>query len=204
MSEIQELTEFLKTLTAETDRKFREMNAETDRKFAEYAEEWRKASAETDRELKETGRLVKELTRNISGIADSNGLTAEQFFTSALENSPVLNGVSFDYAEANRGRRDKTLNILEQYDVVLYSREAIGIVEIKYRLKSGDIEVLATRKVENFRKLYPAEAGKDIYLAAAGLSVDKQALAKAKELGVYVMTQAGEGIKILNDEARVY
>ncbi len=200
MTDIQELTDFLKTLTAETDRRFREMNAETNRKFQE-----------TDRELKElaveqreTSRLVKELTRNISGIADSNGLSAEQYFSAALENSPSLNGVSFDYAEANRGRRDKTLNIREQYDVVLYSREAIGIVEIKYRLKSADIEVLATRKVANFRALYPAEASKDIYLAAAGFSVDKQAVEKAVELGVYVMTQAGEGIKILNDEARVY
>jgi hypothetical protein len=75
--------------------------------------------------------------------------------------------VSFDYAEPNRGRRDKTLKIQEQYDVVLYSREAIGIVEIKYRLKSTDIEALATRKVVNFRALYPSEASKAIYLAAA-------------------------------------
>jgi hypothetical protein len=34
--------------------------------------------------------------------------------------------------------------------------------------------------------------------------VDKEAVEKAIELGVYVMTEAGEGIKILNDEARVY
>jgi AraC-like DNA-binding protein len=97
MSEIQELTEFLKILTAETDRKFKEIaeehrirGAETDRKFRELteenriaSEERRAASAELDRKFAETGRELKELTRNISGIADSNGLSAEQYFSAA-------------------------------------------------------------------------------------------------------------------------
>ena len=250
MTEIQELTEFLKTLTAETDRKFRELSesqrelsksqrelsksqrelseeqrirsaetdrkfkevaeeqrirsAETDRKFKEVAEEQRIRSAETDRELKELGRYVKELSRNINGIADSNGYTAEQFFTAAIERNLALNGVSFDSSESNKKRYDKKLGKRDQYDMILYSQTAVGIVEIKYRLKSEDVEVLATRKIANFRELYPGEAHKDIYLAAAGLSVDAEAVEVARKLGVYVMTQAGEGIKILNDEARVY
>ena len=199
MDILEEIKLILKELAQsqkETDRKFQE----TDRKFQETDRELKELAIEQ----KETGRFVRELSTNISGISDSNGLSAEQYFSAALENSPSLNGISFDYAETNRGRRDKTLNIREQYDVVLYSHGAIGIVEIKYRLRSGDIELLATRKVENFRKLYPAEAEKGIYLAAAGFSVDKQAVEKAQELGVYVMTQAGEGIKILNNEARIY
>ncbi|MFN8360137.1 MAG: hypothetical protein U0264_09510 [Candidatus Kapaibacterium sp.] len=185
MDTLEEVKLLLKELVAS--------QKETDLKFKE-----------TDSELKETSRLVKELTRNINGIADSNGLTAEQFFSSALERSPALNGVSFDYAERDEKRHNKQLSMREQYDVLLYSESAIGIVEIKYRLRSSDIELLASRKVENFRVLFPQEAAKDIYLAAAGFSVDEQAIEKARELGVYVLTQVGENIKILNEEARIY
>lgn len=170
----------------------------------ELAQSQKETVAELKELGRETDRRIREASRNINGIADSNGLSAEQFFSSALERSPSLNGVSFDYAERNEKRHEKRHRMREQYDVVLYSDEAVGIVEIKYRLRSEDVELLATRKVENFRVLFPEEASKKIYLAAAGYSVDEQAIEAAKKLGVYVMTQAGDGIKILNDQARVY
>lgn len=194
MSEIQELTEFLKLLSAETDRRFREMSAETDRRFQE-----------TDHELKKTERLIKELTRNISGISDSNGLSAEQFFASALQYSLSLNGQTFEACSRNTDRLQKIDGklVASEYDVVLKRPDAIALVEIKYRLRKDDVEALAERKIKNFRILYPEEsAGKSIYLAAVGLSIDGGALKRAKELGAYVLTQLGDAMHILNDEAR--
>jgi len=195
----------------DTDRKFQDTDRkfqDTDRKFQETSTETRAEITElthnTSAELQEIGRYIKELSRHINGVTDSNGLTAEQFFSAALERTPSLNGVSFDYAERNEKRYNKQRTLRDQYDVILYGEKAVGIVEIKYRLRSDDIEQLTTRKVENFRILFPEEASKDIYLAVAGLSVDDHALEAAKKSGVYVLTQAGEGIKILNDEARVY
>ncbi len=195
----------------ETDRKFQDTDRkfqDTDRKFKETSTETRAEITElthnTSTELQEIGRYIKELSRHINGVTDSNGLTAEQFFSAALERTPSLNGVSFDFAERNEKRYNKQRTLRDQYDVILYGEKAVGIVEIKYRLRSDDIEQLTKRKVENFRILFPEEASKDIYLAVAGLSVDDHALDIAKKLGVYVLTQAGEGIKILNDEARVY
>lgn len=221
MNELQELTEFLKLLSAETERKFRELTAETerraqeterrfqetDRMITELARERHKASQETDRELKETGRLVKELSRNIQGISDSNGKVAEQFFYSSLAATLSLNGQAFVSFTRNSDRKIKTEKGLigDEFDVILLRPDAAALVEIKYRLRRDDVENLATKKVKNFRMLFPEEsAGKVIYLAAAGLSVDSGALHRAKELGIYVLTQRGEAIELLNDDVKEY
>ena len=207
MSEIQELTEFLKLLSAETDRKLREMSAETDRKLREMSAETDRKFAETDRELKEVGRYVKELSRNINGIAESNGKFAEQFFYSDLFHSRSLNGQAFSASlehlkgNASVGGKD----VADEFDIVLNRPDALAIVEVKYRLRKDDVEDLAKRKAENFRLLFPGEsAGKVIYLAAAGFSVDAGALKRAKELGIYVLTQKGDAIHLLNDVAKAY
>ena len=218
MSQIQELHEFLKVLTAETDRKFRELSdsqkelseeqrirsAELDRKFAETDRELKELAAETNREFKELGRYVKELSRNINGIAESNGRSAEQYFSSALQNSLSLNGITFEAASTNVNKYLKSIEIREEDDVILTNPDAVGIVEIKSRLRKEHVETLAGRKVENFRKLYPEDSSKAIYLAAAGLSVDPDAIERGRELGVYIITQQGEGIKILNDAVKPY
>ena len=43
-----------------------------------------------------------------------------------------------------------------------------------------------------------------MYLAAAGLSVDAGALKRAKEFGIYVLTQKGDAIHLLNDVVKTY
>lgn len=166
---------------------------------------------ETSRELKELGketdRRIREVSRMVHGIADSNGQVAEQFFYSALQNSLSLNGQAFEVCSRNADRSQKIGGklIADEFDIVLKRPDAIAIVEIKYRLRKDDVELLAGRKLENFRILYPEESmGKVIYLGAAGLSVDGGALQRAKELGIYVLTQRGEDIYLLNNEARAY
>ena len=211
MSEIQELTEFLKLLSAETDRKFRGMNAETDRMFREMNAEtdrmFREMNAETDRELNTIGRYVMEQSRMIHGIADSNGKYAEQFFYSGLLQSRSLNGQAFsaciEHLKGNEFIGDK--DVADEFDIVLKRPDALAIIEVKYRLRKDNVEDLANRKAGNFRLLFPGEsAGKVIYRAAAGFSVDGGALKRAKELGIYVLTQKGDAIHLLNDKVKTY
>lgn len=93
----------------------------------------------------------------------------------------------------------------DEFDIVLKRPDALAIVEVKYRLRKDDVEDLATRKAGNFRLLFPEIANdKVMYLAAAGLSVDAGALKRAKKLGIYVLTQKGDAIHLLNDVVKTY
>ncbi len=152
---------------------------------------------ETDIRFKEAERYIKELSKNINGIADSNGKVAETLISNTLENNLLLNGWSFDYADIDVKKHVKSLNIKDQYDLVLGNDSLLAIIEIKYRLRSDSVIDLAKRKLPNYKKLFPNET-RNIVGVVAGMSIDKEAIETAKENGIYAITLSGEQIKVEN------
>ena len=142
----------------------------------------------------ETDRMIKALTEQVSGVAKSNGLFAEDHFFSAFEKDK-LNFIGEKYDKAVRG---KGTIINDQYDFVLINGKSAGIVEVKYKARKGDIEQ-ALKKPYTFRVNFPEYKNHKIYLAIAALTIDETFEQECKKNGIAVIKQVGDKM-VVNDE----
>ena len=187
----------------ETDKKFQELaldndkrSKETDKKFQEFVLDNDKRSKETDKEIKETSRLVKELTANMSGISDSNGKVAEEFFYNALENSLQVGKMKFDYIASLKQKRN---NVQGQYDIVLYNQHKVLIIEVKYNFRKKNLQEFY-KNIKNFKILFPEYKQYKIFGAIAGMTIEEDAISEANEFGFLILTQNNQSIQLLNDK----
>lgn len=149
--------------------------------------------------LIKTEKMIKEQSILINGIGDSNGFAAETLITNTLANTMTLNGWYFNDAETNVNKYIKSLNVKDQYDLILGNDELLAIIEIKYRVRSQNVIELKTKKIPNYKLLFPKES-RHIVGVVAGISIEPQAIVSAKENGIYAITLAGEHIKVENAE----
>ena len=181
-------------------------------------ENWREEIAEIRAIMKETARKqeeyeakrqkeVAEINKMIGGMANSNGLVAEESFYNALESSKTLGKIHFDHVGRNwKGEivTDGKIELEGEYDIVMVNKNAICIVETKYKVKKEDVAKLADKMLDAFKTLYPRYADYKYYLAVGGLSFEKGAESQAKELGIAILKVKGEKVEIIDSNLKVY
>ena len=159
------------------------------------SQDWTDAQlAKTDAQLAKTDLKLKETTRHLSNIGINLGHVAEEFFYYALKDKPKLGDIRFDSIALNVFSNNRELQ--DEFDIVLYNGNAIGILEVKHKVHPGDIEKLKTTKLENFRKLFPQYAGHRFYLGIGGSSIPAAVADMAKADGIAVLRQKGDVAKI--------
>jgi mRNA-degrading endonuclease RelE of RelBE toxin-antitoxin system len=146
------------------------------------------------------------LTENISGISDSNGQFAEEYFYNSLEKKMEFAGVHFDSISNEFRRLRKTPNgrIKDQFDIVLFNGNTIALIEIKYKARKKNLDKMLKQKISNFRLLFPEYAKHKIYLGIGGMSFDKNVVDEAKKLGIGLLKQVGETIEYETKWVRAY
>lgn len=180
----QELNDITKQ-SKETDKKFRETEKLLSQKFQE-----------TDKQFKETNRRWKEIQEELGGMGKSNGLMAEDFFYSVLEKTMQVANLRFDYIDRNMRRKRK--NTEAEYDIVLYNKYKVLIVEVKYNFKMQKLHDFYANSLKKFRKLYPEYSEYKIYGAIAAFTFEKDVIKEAQNYGFYILTQANDKMKIVN------
>jgi hypothetical protein len=150
----------------------------------------RTAQRETDKTLAE---LEKTCIQN-----DTEYLT-KQYFYDTLSNVPrFANVIVCKNEHMCRG------NIEDCFDILLLSDSYVAIIETKYRVHTNDLEPLTTKKVENFRVLYPEYANHKLYLGIASMSFNDAVINEAKKLGLGILKQKGETIECDPDNIKAY
>lgn len=147
--------------------------------------------AKTDVQLAQLIESQKEMNKQLGGIGNSNGEFAENFFYSSLQQKMELGGIKFDHIEKNvKGR---LRNLTDEFDIVLYNGDSVGILEVKNNVKSSNVKQLMTTKLQNFRTLNPGYADAKIYLGIAGFTFENEAVkAEAKAAGFVVLEVQGD------------
>ena len=116
------------------------------------------------------------------------------FFISTLQEKKKLGDIQFDAValqlKAHKGK------VQDEFDIVMYNGNAIGLVEVKHKVHPSDIEKLVSAKLPNFRKLFPQYADFDFYLGIAGMSVPKDATEMAEKSGLAVLRQKGDVLQM--------
>ena len=165
--------------------------------------ELRQSQKETDAKFKKTETLISDIGKQMGGISNNNGYFAEQFFAQSLKEKKSIGGINFDEVETNLKHRRK--GVTDEFDIVLYNGDSVGIVEVKYVADKGDLTTLMERKAPNFRILYPEYADYKLYLGLAGLSflneeVKKQGIAA----GVAILEAKGDHAEITAENMKAF
>ncbi|MBV6494556.1 MAG: hypothetical protein LDLANPLL_02589 [Turneriella sp.] len=181
-----------------TDSEIKQLFAQTDQRLAELI----KSQAETDIKFKETDRFLKEIGKQVGGIGNVNGRILEDQIFYALERRPNLNGIAFDAVSRDWKRRKDDKEA--QFDIVLETETAVGVVEVKQRLEHEDVVRFAEKTLPAFRDFYPDLSAKKLIAAVAGATIDDAAFQAAVGYGFYVLTPEGDTLKVLSDKVKVY
>ncbi|MDR3329271.1 MAG: hypothetical protein LBS63_04080 [Prevotellaceae bacterium] len=151
--------------------------------------------AKFDAKLDKIGELVGNIGRN-------NGYFAEDYFFNALYASKRFAGSQYDYVSQNlhtfKGK------VEDEFDIVMFNGTSVAIVETKYRVHLDFLQELTTKKVRNFRTLFPSYANHTLYLGVASMSFNDEVIAQAKQLGVGLIRAQGEAIEYDTEHVKAY
>lgn len=170
----------------------------------------------TDRQIKETGIQMKETDRRLNkleekigklseitgGISNNNGDMAEEFFYNGLRSKMELNGIRFEYAGKNINRDRRGLH--DEFDIVLVNSDTAVVIEVKYKVHPKDVEKVIKSKAPHFRELFKEYSNYKLYMGIAGMAIPEDVKNMAIEQGLYVLTQSGDNILVLNDKVTVF
>ncbi|GHT71893.1 hypothetical protein FACS1894110_25690 [Spirochaetia bacterium] len=155
--------------------------------------ETRAHQEETALELKETGRLVKELTKNMGGLNNRMGDIVEQLVSSGILIRFKELGYTFDKMSRNtvvigpNGDR-------REVDMELHNGQDIMLIEIKAKPAIDDIDDHAERIT--FLKNLGKYQENNVYGAIAGAVFPANVKTYALKSGFYVIEQSGDTMRI--------
>ncbi|MDX2196837.1 MAG: hypothetical protein NW207_10495 [Cytophagales bacterium] len=178
--------------------KIQEAQAKTDASIQAL----QKSQAKTDAQLAKTDAQLAKTDAKLWSIGVNLGHTAEEFFYYAMVEKPVLGGITFDTVDTNIKSHTKTLQ--DEFDIVMYNGDSIGLIEVKHKVHPSDLHTLTTQKVQNFRLLFPDFKDYKIYVGIAGMSVPEAVAKQAHQKGIAVLRQKGEVTHIQDSNLKAY
>ena len=155
---------------------------------------------ETDRQMQETDRRMKELQITVGGIANNQGLFAEEFFFNSFENGRQnFFGEQFDEITKNlKGTESK-----DEFDIVMLNGHSVGLVEVKFKAHEKDLPKVI-HKAEMFRKNFPKYQNHKIYLGLASMAFYPKLEHECLEKGIAIVKQVGDTVVVNDAHLRAY
>ncbi len=196
MSTSQPTLEDVWRLFQETDRQIQETGQrlkETDLLIKQQAQAAERRSQETDRQLKELGKQIGRL-------GGAWGRFVEDLVAPACEGLFLKRGIPVERVSqrVKRYHQGETLEI----DVLVVNQGHVLAVEAKSSLSVEDVKNFIA-DLNRFGTFFPEYAQDEIYGAVAGIGIESQADVYASRQGLFVLTESGDGIRILNPEGFV-
>jgi hypothetical protein len=179
----------------ETDQMFRDTGQkfwETDEKFRETDEKFR----DTDRKLDRLEAIVARTSRSVDDLTGKWGKFVEGMVAPACKtlfadrNIPVHKVLQRVQAEYD----SRSMEI----DILVVNAGYVVLVEAKSTLKVDDVRAQLER-LGQFREFFPEYADKQVLGVVAGIVIKEQADRFAYREGLFVIGQAGDTVRILND-----
>ena len=192
----------------EQERQAREQAREQERLAREQEGiERQKREKEVNERFEKDMLRYKELNAMINGISDSNGLRVENYFYTSLCNKMSFGGYEFDEIDKGLKKQKKMpdgTRLQGEYDVIMYNGNTIALIEIKSRARSGDVNKLINKQLNNFKTLLPQFAHYTFLLGLAADSFDDEAIKEAKDQGVGILMPIGDVVEIIDDHLKTF
>lgn len=178
--------------------------AKTDAQLAKTDAQLAKTDAQlakTDAQLEKVSRKLGRLGELVGGISNNQGDIAEEFFYRSFLKNPTLGTMQFD--SVSRNLNNKKGNVQEEYDLVLINGDSLAVLEIKAKAHVKDLEVMVTRKMPHFPLLFREFSHYRRYAGIATLVANDALIAKARELGLYLLTQQGDHQVVVQEGRKI-
>ena len=149
--------------------------------------------AKTDGRQAKTEATVEKLAKMYGGVANNQGLVAEEFYYNSLKHNPVLQDIHFDFVEKNVTRSGQ--GVEDEYDILLLNGRDVFVIEVKYKAHPKDLKTLIRKKAVNFRTLFPNYKNHKLHLGLASFYLDDETKQSAFDQGVTVLQRKGDVIE---------
>jgi hypothetical protein len=167
---------------------FRLMSQETDRKFQE-----------SDRRLQETERIMREssekLNRKMGELGNKLGSLVEHMIIPDIEKKFNEMGYTFENVSTNLKMKDPSGKTYAEVDIVLENGEYVMLIEVKTDLKIEHVKEHRQR-METIRSMGRKWPDKKLLGAVSAAIVEDNVREYAKKNGFFVISQAGETMRI--------
>jgi hypothetical protein len=159
------------------------------------------AQQETERKFQETDRRIeqvhKQLSREIGNLGGAWGRFVENMVAPACETIFLDRGIPV-HQVSQRVKKRLDGNTLE-IDILVLNQEHALAVEVKSKLSVQDVKDFLV-DLADFRRFFPEYEQKQVYGAVAAMDIEDGADKYAYRQGLFVLTQSGESISILNND----
>lgn len=183
----------LVTAQKETERLFQE----SERRFQESEKRLRETERILQESSQEVDRHITRLSKEIGNLGGKWGRFVENMVAPACETLFISRGISVHRVSQRVKQKlaHKTLEI----DVLVTNEDKVLAVEVKSSLGVDDIKEFI-KDLAEFKQFFPEYSEKQLYGAVAGIEIEKGADKYAYKQGLFVLTQSGETVTILNGD----
>jgi hypothetical protein len=207
-----ELRELIASI-AINQKKTDEQLARTDAQLAKTDAQLAKTDAQlakTDAHLVKMTKKINEVSKLVGNNANNQGEVAEEFFFRSLKKNRKLGGLFFENVHRNlHNSRDveidgKIKSLEDEFDIVLINSNTVAIVEVKQKAHPDLVEDMLTRKLPNFRKLFPTYKDFKLYGVIASMVSHEKLMAAIQKSGLFFLTQQGKHIVLFDDDVKTF
>ena len=188
--EIQELKQFLRDLSQETERKFQESERQFREMSQESARQFREMSQETDKKINKVSQAIGQLGGRWGEFIESmvKPAAVRLFQQRGLAVHEIYHHVT--------GNRN---GLAAEIDLLVTNDEYCVAIEVKSFLSVDDVKEHRER-LEKFKILFPRYSDSKLLGAVAGAVIHEDVAKYAYRQGFFVLGQKGENMEILNDK----
>ena len=162
--------------------------------------ELRKSQAQTDKQMKKSDAKLERMGERLGNMGIATGLVAEEFFFRSLEANRRLGNISFDSIE----RRQRPVKGGTDYDIVLKNDSCVGLIVVKYNAHPEKVKEVKEKKIKQFRDHFPEFPDYQLYFGLASMLTSEKLIENAKEEGIFLLTQKGEHLEVVNQEVMAF
>ena len=144
----------------------------------------------TDEQMKRTDEKLERIGIMLGNIGQNQGAVAEEFFYNSLKDTQTLAGVHYDFIDKSISRTRN--GVSDEYDMILVNGQDVAIVEVKYKAHEKDLDKLLTKKINNFKKLFPAYKDYRHHLVLATFHLYNEVKERALQNNVIVLQRKGD------------
>ena len=166
---------------------------ETDKQIKATDEQMQRnaiAQKETDEQMKRTDEKLERIGNMLGNMGQNQGAVAEEFFYNSLKDTQTLAGVHYDFIDKSVFRTSN--GISDECDMILVNGQDVAIVEVKYKAHENDLDKLLTKKINNFKKLFPAYKDYRHHLVLATFHLYNEVKERALQNNVIVLQRKGD------------
>ena len=165
--------------------------------------ELRRLQEKTDAQIAKNSKNIDSIGSQLANIGFNNGDFAEELFFNSLYANPFLGRLRYDSVKRNVSNRRRHRDEGE-YDIVMYNGDTVALIEVKYKAHINDIAKLLKNEPQNFRKTFTEYKDYKFYLGLASTVTDDKLIAEAREAGIFLLTQKGQHIEVVNEEVHSF